>query len=398
MPFRIGFEGQMEGQLCMQALARPAIQKKPIFEMRSEGIKLWHVEFDGPDLEFVTVPFSHEERARVQACMDSIQRAVNVLMSLLSDNDTLTVIGWFTSLGDGKFISDQSFFDEQNIGTVQINKVFADWQPIWRPQVTIQHPLRSTMKLYTAIFEDTNNVSEDIAKVIPREVDPNTALGGLVFLQAHEMLSMTNSVYMAINDQGSNIVLATALAMYFIDKEVPQKEITLEGVLEVIGDRKVVSVVSKYYGNALSLYLCSKYYGDSSAYIKALLLSNPKMKQLSPDLQKMIEAFYDQGDRCNHIADLLCRAKEEEDFILQSVLFMMQTWQNLNDLNQFDAKRFTLFMSRRPFSYMLSEIATAANDKVLLTDVASKELLVKRNFTDIFRGSTSQKTLGEKIL
>lgn len=385
MPFRIGFEGQMEGQLCMQALSRPAIQKRPIFEMHYDGAKLWHVEFDGPDLEFVTVPFSHNEQMSLRTCMLTIQRAIDDLMTLLADNSVSTINAWFTSLKtsskEKKVISDQNFFLIQNLGTIQVKKISTDWSPVWRPQITIQHPLQSTIGIYSAVFDGTSNV-EEIRKAIPEKIDSNTALGGLVFLQTHEMLSMTNSVHLAINDTRSNLALVTALTMYFIDKNISREKITPEEIIKIIGDAAVVMITSQYYEDIVRLYKNAgvlKVLIDSKALAVQRLVSDP-------NILKMITAFYD--DRCSHITDILCGARNT-DPVLRDILFLMHTWQSLNDVNQFDAKRFTLFMSRRPMCHMFAEMLTAPNDKPFLTDKVSKSALEGENFVDVFRSSNA---------
>lgn len=385
MPFRIGFEGQMEGQLCMQALNRPAIQKKPIFEMRYQGKKLWHVEFDGPDLEFVTVPFTCNEREQIQRCMLTIQLALNDLVSLLPNDSISSIDEWFTSLrvcSEGeKVVSDPTFFQTQNLGTIQIKKIFANWKPVWRPQVTLQHPLCCTVALYTSLFDKTKSL-EEIKKVIPENIQSNTALGGLVFLQAHEMPSMANSVSLAIKDVKSNTVLVMALTRYFIEKGIPEERINLEEILRVVGCPEIVEITSKYYNDALSLY-------KNAVNLKLLLslkVPLPEVKKLQSDpvLIHMLNDFYDS--RCAFITDLICRARESEP-IIQNILFMMHTWQSFNTVNQFDAKRFTLFMSRRPMCHMLAEIATASREIPFLTDNFSKKALFERKFTDIFCSS-----------
>lgn len=85
MPFRLGFEFQMSGHLCPWANENDNLQKIPLFEMSYEGKKRWHVELDGSDIEFVTVPFSYKERNRLDKCMQSIKSAVDVLQNLLND-------------------------------------------------------------------------------------------------------------------------------------------------------------------------------------------------------------------------------------------------------------------------------------------------------------------------
>lgn len=377
MPFRIGFEGQMEGQLCMQVLTRPAVQKKPIFELHYEGKKLWHVEFDGPDLEFVTIPFAHTEKQRVQVCMLTIQQAINDLMRLLPGSTASNIIGWFNALNIGtdgkrtKHKSDETFFSAQNLGAVQIKKISTDWKPIWRPQVTIQHPLQCAIGLYTMLFEETKTI-EEIKKTIPT-INPNTALAGLIFLQAHEMLGMTNSVPLAIEDMNLNFALVTALTMFFIDQKTPQAQITLDKILEVIGTPEIVGIAYECYKYIVQLYITSK--GVSKEIL---------MPQLDQQKQKIVKSFYDE--RCAHITGILFEARDTNP-ILQDILFMMNTWQSLNDVNQFDAKRFIFFMSRRPFCHMFAEIAAAPTDSLILTDQYSKTALLKERFIDVFQTS-----------
>ncbi len=386
MPFRIGFEGQMEGQLCMQVLTRPAVQKKPIFELHYEGKKLWHVEFDGPDLEFVTVPFAHTERQRVQVCMLTIHQAINDLMKLLPGSTASNIIGWFNALSIGidgkrtKHKSDEIFFSAQNLGAVQIKKISADWKPIWRPQVTIQHPLQCTIDLCKALFEGTKTL-EEIQKAVPT-INHDTALAGLIFLQAHEMLGMTNSVPLAIQDMNSNFALVTALTMFFMDKGFQKEQITLPEILNVIGRPEIVGITSECYRYIVQLYTTSKKVPKETL-----------IPQLDQQKQKIVESFYDK--RCAHITGILFIARNTNP-ILQNILFMMHTWQSLNDVNQFDAKRFTLFMSRRPFCHMLTEIAATPTDSFILTDQYSKIALLKQNFADIFQQSHTaiMETLG----
>lgn len=380
MPFRIGFEGQMEGQLCMQVLTRPAVQKKPIFELHYEGKKLWHVEFDGPDLEFVTVPFAHTEKQRVQVCMLTIHQAINDLMRLLPGSTASNIIGWFNALNIGtdgkrtKHKSDETFFSAQNLGAVQIKKISADWKPIWRPQVTIQHPLQCAIGLYTMLFEETKTI-EEIKKTIPT-INPNTALAGLIFLQAHEMLGMTNSVSSAIQDMKANFALVTALTIFFIDQQTPKEEIKIGKILEIIGNPAIVEITSKYYNEIYQLFMLYK----TSPLVLALSVS-----RLSVEQSKIYKAF--QDPICDQIVDILL-IEREKNRILQDILFMMHTWQSLNDVNQFDAKRFIFFMSRRPFCHMFAEIATAPTNMLLLTDQYSKTALLEKRFIDIFQEST----------
>jgi len=61
--FKIGFEFQEDNHLCNWAKERRDVQKIPIFIAENANKeKLWHLEIDGEDIEFVTPPFSSEEK------------------------------------------------------------------------------------------------------------------------------------------------------------------------------------------------------------------------------------------------------------------------------------------------------------------------------------------------
>lgn len=98
MPFRIGFEFQMGGELCKWAMKDYSLQKSPIFEIGIDGKKLFHIELDGPDIEFVTIPFSHllGEKIRLEICTNLITNTLEVMMQLCNKSDKKTTIAeWF---------------------------------------------------------------------------------------------------------------------------------------------------------------------------------------------------------------------------------------------------------------------------------------------------------------
>ena len=81
IPFRIGFEFQMNGKLCEWALDNKSLQKQPVFIFSHENNELCHIELDGPDIEFVTKHFSKKEQLTL--CMNSIKSVIDVTKSQL---------------------------------------------------------------------------------------------------------------------------------------------------------------------------------------------------------------------------------------------------------------------------------------------------------------------------
>lgn len=65
MPFKIGFEFQTCGGLCVWAKNNYNFQKRPIFYVEQDKKKIWHLEIDGTGLEFVTEPFSCKEKSPI---------------------------------------------------------------------------------------------------------------------------------------------------------------------------------------------------------------------------------------------------------------------------------------------------------------------------------------------
>ncbi len=228
MPFRIGFEFQMGGELCKWAMENYTIQKSPIFEVGTRGEKLFHVELDGPDIEFVTVPFSHlpAEKIKLQECMDLITSAVKLMMELCTGPDNSTTVGeWYdkTSEIDGVWVRKCDLFTK--IMEQSIKKPTCDWQAMWQPQATVQHPLRASINLLDDLFEET------VVLLSTREAKPfynpmrieekplyDTALGGLIFLLAHEMCGINKStVYqphevMALLMKGKYVIAGTPVS------------------------------------------------------------------------------------------------------------------------------------------------------------------------------------------
>ena len=81
--FKIGFEFQEDNHLCNWAKERRDVQKIPIFTAENANQeKLWHLEIDGEDIEFVTPPFSREEGEKLRTSLQSIDISYQKLSSI----------------------------------------------------------------------------------------------------------------------------------------------------------------------------------------------------------------------------------------------------------------------------------------------------------------------------
>lgn len=202
--FRMGFEFQMHGQLCEWALSQK-FQKKEVFSSVRSEEKFWHMELDGTDIEFVTEPFDEVEK--ISNCVSEIVQVVNVLMRLL-DNETLqtTISCLFDEcVSDGiSLMPTQPFFDK--VAGFSVKKMSSDWRPKWQPQVTIQHPLKATVNLCWGLFKGcVPNLSRESLPFFMTMSDENprynTAIGGLIFLQAHQMAGMAKSSLLSVQER-----------------------------------------------------------------------------------------------------------------------------------------------------------------------------------------------------
>ncbi len=211
MPFRIGFEFQMHGELCKWALKNYSIQKSPIYEIGVNGKKLFHIELDGPDIEFVTVPFSSyalEEKEHMKICMKFIVNMTELLIKLTNNpNRNTTIAQWFIESQkiDGIWMRSYEIFSRIKKGIIE--KPTIDWQPEWQPQVTVQHPLQSTINLVDNLFDGTI-IQQSIQEAKPfynpvsNEAKPlyDTAIGGLIFLLASEICGINKSTVYQPNE------------------------------------------------------------------------------------------------------------------------------------------------------------------------------------------------------
>lgn len=204
MPFRVGFEFQMGGKLCKWAMENYSLQKSQLFEVGTVNDRLFHVELDGPDVEFVTVPFSSlsEEKEKLKTCVSFITSMVEVMMRLCSSDthNRTTMRKWVEESSNIEGLRIQEFELFLKVAERIIERPTDDWQAMWQPQVTLQHPLKFTINLLDKLFVGTT-VLESIKEAKPF-YNPvqgsefplyDTALGGLIFLLAHEIGGVNKS-------------------------------------------------------------------------------------------------------------------------------------------------------------------------------------------------------------
>jgi len=148
MPFKMGIELQEIGGLCPEALNDITVQRKPLFCMPVEGRanSLWHVVIDTNDIEFVTSPYSAEEGAVLNRCLDTLSAAFQFLKTSLEARETITFDEWIAGIPGVQTLPDYPLVHDKLI--IKPPK----WVPTFAPQVTIQHPLEWTIPLYFGLF------------------------------------------------------------------------------------------------------------------------------------------------------------------------------------------------------------------------------------------------------
>ena len=142
----LGIELQEVSGLCPWAKKNRLVQKRPIFKVNAYDIFAWRVEIDGNDIEFVTEPFSHDQRKVFQKCICDIQIAVGCLREIgalkFSFGD------WINLLCEKQI---DIFYTDDDFANNDICVPKEDWEPVFAPQVTVKHPLEWTMPLYVAM-------------------------------------------------------------------------------------------------------------------------------------------------------------------------------------------------------------------------------------------------------
>lgn len=160
MKFKIGFEFQEGSSLCPWAEKNYNIQKKPLIEFKDkqDGKVLFTVVIDTTDLEFVTEPFSDHESDRMLRCMESITDSIDILGKLIAvrQSGSVTFASWIDAMQkmQGSILSvlPTSTYSQWSEQLQNPFSVGESWDPVFQPQITIQHPLEYTIPLYFCLF------------------------------------------------------------------------------------------------------------------------------------------------------------------------------------------------------------------------------------------------------
>ncbi len=119
--FRIGFEFQTAGSIVGNNVPWE-FQKVPLFEVFYKGKKLWHIEIDGGDIEFVTAAFANDEEGSslLEMCGSTITEASKMLRDI-SKTPNKSLFCYFDAV-TCNFMRRKGFKDfEVRSGDVRIN-------------------------------------------------------------------------------------------------------------------------------------------------------------------------------------------------------------------------------------------------------------------------------------
>lgn len=163
--FKVGFEFQTSGIVLSDEITNDPsrmvqIQKKPIFKsVDKKGEELWHVEIDGTDIEFVSVPFSDEMEDELKLSLAQIQQACDELDSLLKKQEKVSIGAWVANLGAYPKINVQYCHKQKDVLRSPLNPYMLKFKKrknykniTFNPQVTIQYPLEKIMPLFFGLF------------------------------------------------------------------------------------------------------------------------------------------------------------------------------------------------------------------------------------------------------
>lgn len=350
LPFRVGFEFQMEGAICSPWSLHQSLQKKEMFFCAGADGKLWRVELDGVDIEYVTEPFEDSYFKKENECVESILIANKVLSSVLSNSGNVKVyIGdWYCelyrTLSNSKLKC--AIFPVPFLWEVVGRRIKSpnNWETRWQPQVTIQHPLQATIGLCFTLFKGTE-VEKFVQEALPNEsLNKQKALAGLIFLQSHELLGITRSYSYPFDDD----VFLKTLAVSVIRNS---ENIEEKSVIDSLKRKETVDLIV----DPLMLQT-----------VRAPLLTLLSVLACQEKVEKVREVVGIMQDdvRYNTVLSLL---KGHSNKTIDSLVLMLRIFQDFNIAHQFDAKRWTHFMSRRPFSEMLKEVCVEDASREILS-------------------------------
>ncbi|MDR0677900.1 MAG: hypothetical protein LBF57_04520, partial [Holosporaceae bacterium] len=357
VPFRIGFEFQMGGDILPWTKEKSyKIQKNPLFEMNYKNKKLWHVEIDSTDIEFVTEPFAFYEQEYLTVCMKSINEVLGYLKKT-DEKSNISFEQWLTQIGKG--ISETDFcisktkeYSDFKMNTKLINKI--DERLEFAPQVTIQFPLKHAVDICCHLHSNlecvvasmpfsfrSHSAQQDFFEK-PRDGGClfRSALGGLMFLHAYTMHDMSIPT----------IEMSKGLLIQELNKKIKNKQSQKQELPVKLENMPLYNMLEK------------------------------EINELSSLKEKIAK---------NEIS--------RDELIKQRDISIIDDFFSPSINSQSDAKSKLHFMSRRPFSEMLKDIQS---DSVFLCDEFSRSKLLSNNYAFLFMNEMNLNPLflGKNIL
>lgn len=225
IPFRIGFELETGPLLSENIIKNHGVKKEPIFICIFDNKKLWHVEIDGADIEFVSIPISCFEEDLLKQCASGLQAAASILKQSINDHKhKLTFEKWVTKLKEiGFLIKTVNQYEKLKEEIIQWKFGKEDWTGFLQPHSTVQLPLEYVIELSFGLFREDQHIScifdaslpftseESADKYFRNDeiskynclIDFRKPIDGLMFLHACTMFNLTLVSFISQTDSKS---------------------------------------------------------------------------------------------------------------------------------------------------------------------------------------------------
>lgn len=220
--FRLGLELETGSLLPERVHDLNRFQKEPLLTFFKDEKKLFHVEIDGIDIEYVTVPFSNDEESDLQECISIIQKSSTILRDLVNTKDQqFTLRQWFEKLKEiGYNLQEEVLFKKVENEIISWKNGAQKWEGFFQPHATIQLPLDNLIEILFELFKNASGIisvfeaalpfhsvedctkyfnSDNSKRKLLRKVF-NTKVDGLMFLQAQTFLNLTIPVFRCQNN------------------------------------------------------------------------------------------------------------------------------------------------------------------------------------------------------
>lgn len=215
--FRLGLELETGKLFTNEILNYHRFHKEPLFTCTKDGKKLFHVEIDGADIEYVTVPFSNDEESDLRYCITLIQQASSVLKENVNSNDSnYTLKKWYNQLKElGLNLHEEPLFHRLENEVISWKEGRKKWPGFFQPHSTIQIQLETVIDLLFEIYKYTPGIEAIFEASLPFETREDfihymksnketrktlrkkfdTKVDGLMFLLAQTLLNLTIPIY-----------------------------------------------------------------------------------------------------------------------------------------------------------------------------------------------------------